>query len=231
MKKIVTIVFCFGIIFQTFAQTAEQPEKLFSEVMRTHFKDYAKKANFAYKIKDYTTAESLFTKFIDSNLVSTKFKNFKAKKLNGSIINIETYFKKPVVLITYASWCVRSDAEKATINDLAKEFHDDIDFVILFWDDQNTARKSAKVYNKHINVLYINERENIFNKEVSSLKQTLGFPLTLYIDVENKIVDISKKTPKYQIANSNGITSNSFKNGMNALLISVNYSKTAIAKQ
>ncbi len=198
--------------------------------MRTHFKNYAKKADFAYKIKDYTAAKFLFTKFIDSNLTNTKFKNFKAKKINGSIIHIDTYFKKPIVLVTYASWCVRRENEVTALNDLAKELHDQIDFVILFWDNQNTARKSAKEFNKYINILYINERENIFSKEVTTLKQTLGFPLTLYIDNENKIVAINKETPKHHITHTTETSIVGFKTGLSALLVNANTTKTAIAK-
>ena len=204
--------------------------KLFSSQMQEHFKFYAKKANHAYQIKNYSEGENLFTDFVNTKLTNTKFTNFKAKKLNGSIINIDQYFSKPLVLITYSSWCIRNEKETKAINDLAKEFHDKIDFVILFWDTQNTARKSSKDFNKHINVLYINERENIFSKEVKNIKYALGFPLTIYLNEDNTIADIRKIAPKYKVSYANIIDSH-FKSGLNTLLLSIDVSNEAYAKQ
>ena len=230
MKNIIYIAFCFGIYLSSFAQEKQQ-EKLFSVQMRTHFKKYAQQADFAYQTKNYKAADTLFRHFINTNLINTKFIDFKAKNLNGSLINIETYFKKPVILITYSSWCVRSENEITKLNSLAKELNKKIDFVVLFWDDYNTARKSAKAFNKYITVLYINERENTFAKEVGTLKQTLGYPLTLYVNNENKIVDITKKTPSYKIYTGN-TTNTYFQNGLSALLVNAETSPTdGIAKK
>jgi len=199
--------------------------------MRTHFKKYAQQVDSTYRMKDYKAADTLFHNFISDHLIDSKFTNFKAKKLNGKLINIDSYFKKPIVLITYASWCVRNEEEITRLNNLATELHNQIDFVILFWDDYKTARKSSKKINKHITVLYINERENIYSKEVTTLKHTLGYPLTLYINNEKLIVDISKKSPHYQIYDSNSAITN-FQNGLSALLVnSETSSNTKIVKQ
>ena len=106
MKKIVYIPFILGIIFPYSGQE-EPKEKLFTPQMQEHFKFYAKKVNHAYQIKNYNEGENIFTDFVNTKLTNTKFTNFKAKKLNGSIINIDQYFSKPLVLITYSSWCIR----------------------------------------------------------------------------------------------------------------------------
>lgn len=229
MKKIVHILFILGIIFSSTAQEQSQ-EKLFASQMQKHFKTYAKKANLAYQLKNYKEGENLFIEFVETKLTNTKFTDFRAKKLNGSIINIDQYFSKPIVLITYSSWCIRDEKEITAINDLAIEFHNKIDIVILFWDTQNTARKSAKDFNRYINVLYINERENIFSKEVKNIKHALGFPLTVYLNQNNTIVDIRKIAPKHDVFYANNNSSH-FRNGLNSLLLNMEISNEAYAKQ
>lgn len=229
MKNIVYISFILGFIFPSVGQNIPG-EKIFTSEMQIHFKSYVKKANHAYQVRNYTEGEELFTEFVSTKLTNTKFSNFKAKKLNGSMINIDQYFSKPIVLITYSSWCIRNEKETEAINDLAKMFHDKIDFVILFWDQQNMARKCAKAFNQYINVLYINERENIFSKEVKNIKYALGFPLTIYLNQDNIIMDIRKIAPKYQVSYRTD-TNEKFENGLNALLLSIDISNEAYAKQ
>ena len=168
-------------------------DSLFSEAIHANIKTYKLAANNAYLNHNLSGGKTLFDEFVKNNLVNTYLDNFKAKNTNGALININEYFEKPIILVTYASWCITQEQEINSLNSLAKTYHNEIDFVVVYWDNKNTTRKKAKIYNRHINVLYIDERENIFSSEIKNMKHALGLSLVYYINSVNKILDIKKK--------------------------------------
>jgi len=182
-------------------------DSLFSEAIHANIKTYKLAVNNAYLNYNLNKGDILFNQFVESNLVNTYLDNFKAKNTRGALITINDYFKRPVILVTYASWCIRNDQEIASLNKLAKTHHKEIDFVVIYWDNKNTTRKKAKIHNRHINVLYIDERENVFSSEIKNMKHALGLSLVYYINSVDKIIAIKK--------NDNSIfkTRNSFKTG------------------
>jgi len=171
---------------------ASLKDSLFSEALHANIKTYKLAVNNAYLNYNLNRGELLFNQFVESNLINTYLDNFKAKNTHGAIISINKYFKRPVILVTYASWCIRDEKEIAYLNKLAKAYYNEIDFVVVYWDNKNTARKKAKIHNKHINVLYIDERENIFSCEIKNMKHALGLSLIYYINSEDKIIAIKK---------------------------------------
>lgn len=117
--------------------------------------------------------------------------NFRFTQLNGK--KIELYnFKKPVYLITNASWCVTSKGEIPAINLLAEKYSGRIGFVIIFWDNEVTTKKMARYYSKHITALYVNELSNRDSYVISKLKHSLGLPTIFLIDGNKKILDIRR---------------------------------------
>jgi len=223
MKYLVLFLALTLTYFPSFSQR-NLKDSLFSELIYTNIKSYSKQANLAYELKDFKKGKQLFKSFVQEKLANSYLDNFKAKNMNGAIISINEYFEKPVILMTYASWCVVEEGEIPALNELAKKYHDKIDFVVLFWDNRNNARKQAKQFNNKITVLYIDERENMFNSEVKNLKHALGFPLAYYIDSENRIIDIKKKTPDLMKNDDSYFESyvqnyNEFVDGLNTLLI------------
>lgn len=208
-------------------------DSLFSEAIRAHINTYKLAANNAYLNNQNKTGEALFIQFVNQNLVNTYLDNFKAKNTNGALISINNYFKKPVILVTYASWCIRNDFEITTLNKLAKAHKRDLDFVVIFWDNKNTTRKKSKAFSKHVNVLYIDERENLFSSEIKSMKHALGLSLVYYIDRNDKIIGI-KKNDRSVFKPNNSLNSeyvknnNEFINGLNTLLINDNNNREQI---
>jgi len=221
--KIITLTLLLTNLL-SFSQTSLK-DSLFSEAIHAHINTYKLAANNAYLNHNNSTGEALFNQFVNKNLVNTYLDNFKAKNTNGALISINSYFKKPVILVTYASWCIRNDFEINSLNKLAKTYKKDIDFVVVFWDNKNTTRKKSKAFNKHINVLYIDERENQFSSEIKNMKHALGLSLVYYIDHNNKIIGI-KKNDRSVFKTNNSLNSsyvkktNEFINGLNSLLIS-----------
>jgi len=206
MKVIIITLILLLTNLLSYSQTSLK-DSLFSEAIHANIKTYKLTANNAYINYNLDGGDMLFNQFVESNLVNTYLDNFKARNTHGAIITINKYFKSPVILVTYASWCIRDNQEIASLNELAKVHHNEIDFVVVYWDNKNTARKKAKIHNKHIHVLYIDERENIFSNEIKNMKHALGLSLVYYINSEDKIIAIKK--------NDNSIfrTKNSFKNG------------------
>ena len=48
--------------------------------------------------------------------------------------------KKPIFLVTYAAWCVPGKGEILALNKLAKEFHKEIEFVVIVWGKKQEVR-------------------------------------------------------------------------------------------
>jgi len=220
--KIITLTLLLTNLL-SYSQTSLK-DSLFSEAIHAHINTYKLAANNAYLNHQNDTGETLFNQFVAQNLVNTYLDDFKAKNRNGALISINSYFKKPVILVTYASWCVRNENEIKSLNELAKIHKEDIDFVVVFWDNKNITRKKSKAFNKHINVLYIDERENLFSSEIKSMKHALGLSLVYYMDRNNKVIGI-KKNDRSIFKTNNSLNSgyvqnsNEFINGLNTLLI------------
>jgi len=173
-----------------FAQQ-EENKIFFSEALALHLPKYKSQAEKAYYRKDYKEATRLFDSLVEYGLNGSYMNNFQFNQLNSKEISLYD-FKKPTYLITYASWCVSSEGEVPAINELANKYKDEIDFVILFWDDQKTTKKMAKSYNKNIRVLYVNELNNNDAYVVAQLKHSLGLPTTFLLDKDKKILDVRR---------------------------------------
>lgn len=167
-------------------------DSLFSIALSKNLKKYKKESKTAYTNSNFKRGKFLFDSLVKSCLKEKYFDNFKAKKLNGKTIEITKYFKKPTVLITYASWCIIPEGEQNAINDLAKAHKKEIDVVILFWDNKKDAKKASKNFNREVSILFIDEKENSFSKEVRLLKHTFGFPTSFFLDTKNKISNINR---------------------------------------
>lgn len=190
MVKKIPHLFLLFLVIPIFAQQ-EENKTFFTEALGLHLPKYKIKSEDAYAHRDYAEGVRLFDSLVEYGLNGSFMNDFHFNKLNSKEISLYD-FKKPVYLITYASWCVTTEGEVPAINELANKYSDEIDFVILYWDDQKTTKKIAKSYNKNINVVYVNELNNRNAHVVSRLKHSLGLPTTFLIDKDKKILDIRR---------------------------------------
>lgn len=172
------------------AQQEESPI-FFSEALDIHLPKYKEKSELAYFYKDYAEGIRLFDSLVEFGLNGTYMDNFQFTQLKGKKIDLYD-FKKPIYLITYASWCITTEGEIPAINLLAEKYSDRIDFIILFWDSQNMTKKMAKSYNDHITILYVNEMNNKDSYVISNLKHSLGLPTTFLLDGSKKVLDVRR---------------------------------------
>lgn len=191
MKRILLLIFlCFSAI-ELQAQSKEKAKIYFSSALAMHLPEYDEKAKSAYRDRDYPRAKNLFKNFVAKNLKGTYINNFKFLDLKNNEVSLYN-FKKPVYLLTYASWCVPGKGEIPALNELAVKYKNRIDFVVVFWDTLDTAKRLSEKFEKAINVLYINEMHNKHDFVLRKLKHSLGLPTCYLISGNKQIVDVKR---------------------------------------
>ena len=216
VKKL--LLFILLVSFTTQAQQLE-PNSLFSLEIGKNIKQYRQKSQLAYAKSDFERAEFLFDSLINNVVNGSYLDNFKVKKVSGR--KVELYdFEKPVFLMTYASWCTPGVGEIPALNEVAEKYHKDIDFVVLFWDSKKKVRKIARNYSSKFTILYVDEKENTNDHIVETMKHSLGFPTTFFIDKTKKIVDVRRGVLhpyKEEFNVSYNLNYNAFLNGISLL--------------
>ena len=195
------------------------PRNLFSKVIGENIKEYTVKSQQAYLDNNLERADFLFDSLINNVVNGSYLDNFKVRKISGRKTELDD-FKKPIFLMTYASWCTPGSGEIPALNDIAKKYHKEIDFVILFWDSKDKVKKASRDYSNHISIIYVDEKENTSDHLVETLKHSLGFPTSFFIDKDKMIVDVRRGVlhhynEEYSI--SFELNYNSFQNGISLL--------------
>ncbi|WP_373056022.1 TlpA family protein disulfide reductase [Zunongwangia sp. H14] len=190
MKKFLLL---FLLISGFCAQSQEENSTkiYFSQALYYHLPKYEAKAKRAYRFNDYERGSFLFDSLVNNCLRYTFMDNFKFYRLNQKPVHLYDY-KKPVYLITYASWCVPEKGEIPAINELAEKYRDKVKFVVLFWDKAGTARKLSEEFNKKVSVVYIDESQNSDPFVIQNLKHSLGLPTCFLISENKQIMDIRR---------------------------------------
>lgn len=168
------------------------PYELFSYQIKEHLKDYSINADNAYELKDYKRGEFLFDSLVKNVVNGSYMDNFKFKKLSGKTVRFHDEFKKPVFLMTYASWCTPGKGEIPALNKVVEEYHKVIDFSILFWNTREQVKEVIKDYHPKIKIIYIDETENIHDHVIICMKHSLGFPTSFFISASKKILDVRR---------------------------------------
>lgn len=232
--KIITLTLLILTFFGYSQQTSEAI--LFSEALNSNIETYnlsVAKIDYKYHPKK---SEAIFNDFVNDNITNVYFDNFQAKNLNGALINFNSYFNKPLILTTYATWFIIEEGSVSELNRLAKKHHKTVDFAVVFWENERSVRKKKKHFNRHIKVLYIDERENTFTNEITHMKYPLGQSLIYYINKNNQIIDLRKNhffVP--DIKNTYNKTyvenKNQFTKGLSLLLIQEEATKNRVVSE
>jgi thiol-disulfide isomerase/thioredoxin len=184
------LLLLFVISFSAQAQNLEQTI-LLSQAIGTNTKEYKKNSRKAYADKDYKRANSLFDSLVNHVINGSTLDNFNMRKISGRALKFHD-FDKPVFLMTSASWCTPGVGEIPALNEIARKHHKDIDFIVLYWDTKQIVKKIARKYSRKIKVVYIDELVYTNNNIIETLKHTLGFPTSFFIDANKKIVDVRR---------------------------------------
>ncbi len=186
----------------------KEPKNLFSDAIGKNIRKYRREAKRAYIYKDEERAQFLFDSLVKNVINGTQLDNFKVRKFAGR--RIELYkFEKPIYLITYASWCVPGIGELPAFNDIADKYHNDFDFIVLFWGSKKKIKKFKRKFTRNVNVLYVDERENRSDFTIKTMKHSLGFPTSFFIHSDKRILDIRRNLfHHYQESYSNSYNAN-----------------------
>ena len=203
--KLLALLFLFNLC-STYSQDTIV---YFSDAIKENIVPYKRASNKAYESNNIKEGKNLFDSLVKTKLIGTKFDDFNLKVYKKKNVKINRIYK-PIFIITYSSWCVIPKGEIPALNILAKEHRDDIQFIVVFWDKKNDIKNIANKFNDHIKVCYANEYYARDSHIIATIKHTLGFPTSIFID-ENKYVinikhfdnTIKLKTPiKEAIINS-----------------------------
>ncbi|QNJ98516.1 TlpA family protein disulfide reductase [Constantimarinum furrinae] len=212
------------LLFLLFSMTAlsqdNEPKELFSQAIGKNIKKYTRLSQQAYMDEDFERAEFLFDSLINHVVNGSYLDNFKVRKLSGRKKELND-FDKPVFLMTYASWCTPGKGEIPALNEIAESHYKDIDFVVLFWDRKEKVKKVAGEYSRRITVLYVDEMENTHDHIVQTMKHSLGFPTSFFIDKDKRIVDVRRGALHHyneEYAISFELNYNAFLNGISLLI-------------
>ena len=190
MKRILLVLILLSS--QNIFSQQNQPEKqFFTEALFQHLSDYNKKADIAYRFNDYEKGKQLFEDFTNNHLEGSYMDDFKFQTLRKKEVSLYDY-NKPVFLITYASWCIPSKGEIPALNELAKEYKGEIEFVVLFWDKRETVKELSDKFSSEISVVYVDESKNNGAYVVKQLKHSLGLPTCFLLSEEKQIRDIRR---------------------------------------
>ena len=207
----------------------------FSNAINKNISEYISKSNLAYLEKDYKKAELLLDSLIYKNLIGTHFDDFSFKRIGKKRIQINESITTPVMIFTYASWCLIEKGEIVALNKLANEYKGKIKIIVVFWDTKNSVRKVSKKFNSQIEICYANERNNKDLRAIKLLKNTLGFPTSYFLDSNKNIVSIKKRSLKatYKIDFKTSLKNNynSYKNEITQLIISNSSPNYQLAKK
>jgi thiol-disulfide isomerase/thioredoxin len=230
MKRILLIILLTLLPLSLYSQS---DTLYFSDVIKIGFKKYKKESDRATRRGDDERAKFLFDSLVKNHLAGTQFDNFTFKKANGSKFKLSS-IKKPVMLITFSSWCVPSNGEIPAINKLAQKYGKDVKIIVLFWDKRHNIKKIKRKFNRNITVCYAHESYKNDAPMVSALKHKLGFPTTFFLDETLKVVDIRrcgmKKCPKKTpYTEAYAINYNSYLDGMGTILLNKELQKEMLA--
>ena len=179
--------------------------KFFSDAISENIRLYKANSRFANEKGDKERNQYLFDSLVNHCLKGSHFDNFLVTKSNGSLMYFED-FEKPIYLKSTATWCEPNDSESAAFNDVAKEFSDLIDFVVLYWDSRDNLDSINQKYSSHVTILYVDEIGNYNSDIVATLKHSLGLPTFILMDSERTVIDVKRgANPIYEPSFEEGI--------------------------
>ena len=229
MKTIYTFLVIFLFIFSANCQVNKNS---FNYVIKNNIKKYNLESNLAFENKDSEKGQVLFDSLVANHLIGTTFEDYTLKGFEKRKVKLSS-FKKPLFILTYASWCIPSKGEIPALNKLAQKYAKDVQFVILFWDKKHNVKKIARKFNHNISVCYANESYKNDASIVANLKHTLGFPTSYFLDENLKVVNIKRggaqPNTKSTYVKAYTMNYNNFRDGLGSLLIEKNISKEQLS--
>ncbi len=182
------MILLFGL---SFSQTEQ---KAYSDAIRQNIKRYSTISERAYLVGKTDEAQYLFDTLVNNQLVGTRFNDFQFKRLYGGKLKLSS-IKKPILIQTYASWCIFSKGEIPALNKLARQHAKDLQIIVVFWDKKQAAKAVAAQFNGYIEVCYANESYSKDNEVVATMKNAIGYLSSYFLNENLEVISIRKGAP------------------------------------
>ncbi len=181
----------FLYIFASHGTYSQEKVVTYSEAIKNNIKKYNSKSDKEFEKGDIERGNALFDSLVQNHLVGSKFDDYSFKSINSRKVKLSK-IKKPVFIITYASWCVINKGEIPALNKLARKYKNDTQFIVVFWDVKSDAKRAARQFNNQIKVCYANEAYKNDESVVATLKHPLGFPTSYFLNTNLEVIDIKR---------------------------------------
>lgn len=189
MKRLLLLTFLFTLS-TSYAQNDSQ--LFFSEALDLYLPSYYQNIEKAIENMDKDKVTILFEDFVKNQLKGSKMDNFIVHDIIPKKISLDSY-EKPMILLTGSNWRLSCKGELPAINDIAKEYGDTVDIVLLFWGELKEARKLEKNYHRNIDILYVDDEDNNYSLTIKNLKHSFGLPLIYSMTSDKDISNIQKR--------------------------------------
>jgi len=93
------------LIITFFSVSGQETKKSFPKAVEENIKFYNVYSNVAYEKGDLEKGNYLFDTLVNNQLAGTKFQDYTLKKIYGGKLKL-SLIKKPIVIQTYAAWCI-----------------------------------------------------------------------------------------------------------------------------
>jgi hypothetical protein len=188
MKNMFTILLLVSVL-SIFSQ---EQKVYFEDAISEHLKNYNKQCDLAIENNKQEYVDVLFNSLNKSHLKGTLISKLRLKKLSGGYLETDN-IKTPIVLITKKTCFVTHREEIKAINEMAKLYKGKLEFIVLNWDKKGLVKKATKGYNRTVNIVYVNERDNKLDVTLSSIKNSFGVPASFYITQNQQLNNIDRK--------------------------------------
>lgn len=187
----------FLIILLTFQMHSQPSDEIpFSVAIEKNIKQFNRKSEAAFLDLDMPRVDFLFDSLVNHVIKGTYLDNFTINRLSGKKVKLEK-FNKPLFIITYSSWYPLGEGEIQAFNQIAAEYHKEIEFIALFWDTQAKTKEISRRFSSKIKVLYVDEKENRSDRIIKSMKHSLGVPTAFFTDKDRKILNVGRLPAHY----------------------------------
>lgn len=185
------ILLSFFIVFGSAPIFGQEKAVLFSDALKSNIKKYNKASDKVYESGDIEKGQSMFDSLVQNHLVGSRFDDYTFKSVNSKKVKLSK-IGKPTFIITYSAWCVINKGEIAALNKLARAYNDSVQFIVVFWDTKQNMKKIGRQFSGKIKVCYANESYKNDATAVATLKHTLGFPTSYFLNSDMEVVDIKR---------------------------------------
>lgn len=127
------------------------------------------------------------------NCIRDKYiSNYDFTSINGETISTDA-IKKPIVLLTAASWCAPCHGEIPALNKIVEKYNDKVKFIMLFWDKEDGVKRMAKKLDERIFLVPSTEKlKDRSSIRISGFIHKLDYPGAYLISENKRILDFKR---------------------------------------